>query len=90
MWATAVIKVSSVLKGMGEDQVEVMFPTSRDEMWAEAPRFAAGDTGIWILRRGKQERGMPRPTGALTALGAGDFQSVSELSRLRDLIAGRR
>ena len=90
LWAIAVINVSSVLKGGGDDRVEVMFPTSRDELWAEAPHFEKGESGVWILRRGKHERGLSRPTGALTALAPGDFQPMSELSRLRALIGGRR
>lgn len=90
MWATAVIKVSSVLKGLREEQVEVLFPTSNDEMWVDAPRFAQGQSGVWILRRERHERGVPRPIGVLTALQPGDFQPLSELARLRDLIAGKQ
>lgn len=90
LWAMAVIKVSSVLKGSREETVEVLFPTSGDELWVEAPRFKPGDIGVWILRRGKHERGVPRPIGALTALAPGDFRSIGELSRLRELLARRR
>ena len=90
LWATAVIKVSSVLKGLQGEQVEVLFPTSNDEMWVEAPRFTQGQSGVWILRRERHDRGLPRAIGALTALQPGDFQPLSELGRLRDLITGKQ
>jgi hypothetical protein len=90
LWAVATVRVSSVLKGIREEQVEIMFPTSNDELWTDAPHFKVGDSGVWILRRERHERGLPRPIGALTALAPGDFRSMAELSRLRDLLAGRR
>jgi hypothetical protein len=77
-WQVATIRVRETLKGSPASTVDVWFPASRDVMWVDAPRFAAGQEGIWILQSGPL-------AGRLTALGRWDFQPAAELPRLRRL-----
>lgn len=65
MWGVAVVQVERVLKGEAGALVEVVFPTSNDEMWRRAPKFTPGDAGVWILHRHEQ---------GWTALDPRDFQ----------------
>jgi len=52
-WREAVIRIQSVLKGnSAEKKVIVVFPSAEDRMWAQSPKFAAGQSGIWLLHSG--------------------------------------
>ncbi len=87
-WWQADIDVESVEKGtLTAKTVSVLFPHSGDEMWAESPKFTAGQEGVWILQRNQQEKGMPimRAPG-LTALHPLDYQTRDQLPRLRKLL----
>jgi hypothetical protein len=49
-WMEAIIRVQSVLKGNpAEKIVMVVFPSTDDRMWAESPKFKAGQRGTWLL-----------------------------------------
>jgi hypothetical protein len=79
-WHEAVIQVSAALKGdRSLREVVVLFPTSRDIAWVNAPRFRAGQEGVWILRRDPDVK-------AYTALDPRDFQASSETPRVRRLL----
>jgi hypothetical protein len=48
-WMEAVIR-GKVLKGnANENRAIVVFPSTGDRMWAEAPKFTVGQTGTWML-----------------------------------------
>jgi hypothetical protein len=84
-WMRAEVHVSNSLKGKrGHDEVEVLFPSARDVLWAHAPRLHEGDEGIFLLRRGVAKWGATADT--LTALDPGDFQPIDALSRIRSLL----
>jgi hypothetical protein len=54
-WREAVINVAAVHKGEpGTKQVVVRFPSSTDVQWYRAPKFNAGDRGVWLLQRTEQ------------------------------------
>jgi len=54
-WMEAVISVQSVLKGdQSEKKLLVVFPNTDDRMWAESPKFKAGQRGTWLLHSGAQ------------------------------------
>lgn len=54
-WREAVIRVQSVLKGdRGEKMLLVIFPSTEDLMWANSPKFKAGQSGTWLLQGGAQ------------------------------------
>jgi hypothetical protein len=51
-WREAIVRVDSVLKGdpaEKEKMVIVVFPSTGDRMWAESPKFNAGQSGTWLL-----------------------------------------
>lgn len=88
LWWEAFVRVADVLKGqLEEDTVSVVYPSSRDEMWIEAPKLGPGQAAILILQRDQQEKGWPvlRVPG-LTALDPLDYQPVEALDRVRRLI----
>jgi len=54
-WREAVITVGAVHKGdPGTKQVVVRFPSSTDVQWHRAPKFRAGDRGVWLLQSPKE------------------------------------
>jgi hypothetical protein len=52
LWREAVIAVDRVLKGAAAGQVVLLYPASRDRLWAGAPKPEAGWDGVWLLERG--------------------------------------
>lgn len=51
-WREAVVEVSNADKGgSGENQIVVRFPASDDVRWYRAPKFAAGQEGVFILHK---------------------------------------
>jgi hypothetical protein len=86
-WTEAVINVRSVLKGdQSEKKLLVVFPNTDDRMWAESPKFKAGQRGTWLLHSTGQlaedrakilltaEQIHGQPIRAYTALRPEDFQ----------------
>lgn len=87
LWWEATIAVESVEKGALEDAVvRVYFPSSTDVAWYRAPKFIAGQEGIWILRR-TEIRGLA--VEGYTALDPLDVRPKSELRRIRALLQAR-
>jgi hypothetical protein len=90
MWQEAVVDVEAVHKGRHDErkQVVIRFPTSTDVRWREAPKFHAGQEGVFLLHKA-QLQAMPTAMAATTleddeytALNAEDFQSLDDLSHL--------
>jgi len=86
-WMEAIVRVQSVLKGNpAEKRVMVVFPSTDDRMWAESPKFRAGQSGIFLLHSSDQlaedrakilltpEQFHGQPIKAYTALSPEDFQ----------------
>ena len=93
-WRIAEIQVDEVHKGsLRKDTVTVRFPSSTDVMWHDAPKFQAGQEGLFMLHKPEQAaetRALAAPTedkGEFVAPRSADFQPVSEPGGLRDLIA---
>jgi hypothetical protein len=86
-WMVAVIRVSSALKGKaGDDEVEVVFPSSHDQRWSLCPKFHDKQEGIFILRRGATtDWGLP--AHAYTALDHADFQPSDAKARIQALLS---
>jgi len=102
-WREAVINVGVVHKGNPETkQVVVRFPSSMDVQWHRAPKFRAGDRGVWLLHppQGPAAAGAKRErAGALamaatavpeatvyTALNPMDFQPANKLDAVAPVI----
>jgi len=91
MWQEAVINVDETHKGRERrKQVVVRFPSSTDVRWYHAPKFHAGQEGVFLLH--KQQIPATRAKAAslpslkaeqYTALHPGDFQPLDQLPQIR-------
>lgn len=51
-WWEAVVQVRRVVRGrVTAKTVSILYPSSRDAMWAFAPKPGAGEQGTWLLHR---------------------------------------
>jgi len=88
MWREAVIAIDAVHKGEhAGGEVVVRFPASRDVRWHKAPKFEAGQEGVFLLRKGVAApvtRGMPAEpaAGEYTALHEADVQPLARLAAI--------
>jgi hypothetical protein len=89
-WQDATIAISSVEKGSSPSKIiHVLFPTSRDIAWSNAPRFQAGQKGIWILNKVPGTnlfKGLAPAGRAFTALSNSDFRSLDQIDIVRTLV----
>ena len=89
-WHYADIAVGSVLKSTAlapvpGTRLRVYFPASRDIAWYTSPKFQKGQTGIWILRpAGAKVK--ERDADAKASLDPLDFQPLSQLKKVKDLL----
>ena len=95
-WHEAVVQVDAVTKGDAPAEgVVVTFPLSRDIAWRDAPKFAVGQRGVWLLNSASQAAEIPtedavalaaRPYPVFTALDPLDFQAEDEAARVDALV----
>ena len=95
-WQEAVLQVQSVLKGpkLKKNKMVVRFPLSRDVAWVSAPKFEAGQQGIFILRRDEVSGASTVSVGGYkadvyTCLKPGDWLPMTEEARVRSLLKNR-
>ena len=91
-WHEAVLQVQSVLKGpkLKRNKIVLRFPLSRDVAWVSAPKFEAGQQGVFILQK-DEVSGAPASSAAskadvYTCLKPGDWLPMTEESRVRSLL----
>lgn len=84
-WTEATVDVQSTEKGPAQQRVTVWFPASDDIAWFRSPKFQAGQSGVFLLRRSR-ENGLQ----GFTALDPLDFQPISERDHIRQLITRPR
>lgn len=84
-WMEASLVVTKVVKGIRPRRhTTMLFPSSRDDMWAESPRPVVGKEAVFLLQRDQTERGQPQfRRRGLTALHPLDIQPFEELDRVR-------
>jgi hypothetical protein len=71
-WREAVVEVHEVHKGaLGKNQVVLRFPSSSDVRWYHAPKFRAGQQGVFSLRP-DQISGHTAPGAMAASLSAGE------------------
>jgi len=81
MWAEATVEVESVEKGeLSADRVTVMYPTSMDVMWYQAPKLQVGQRGVWILKKAES---IGLRSGAFAATDPVDFQPNWQLAGIQ-------
>jgi len=95
-WQEAVLQVQSVVKGpkLKKNKMVVRFPLSRDVAWVSAPKFEAGQQGIFILRRDEVSGASTVSVGGYkadvyTCLKPGDWLPMTEEARVRSLLKSR-
>jgi hypothetical protein len=89
-WQEAVIDIDEVYRGSHKaKQVVVRFPSSTDVRWYQAPKFQAGQEGIFLLHKDQlpAERKAALAAegvgpGEYTALDPADVQPLDELPRI--------
>jgi hypothetical protein len=90
-WQVAVIDVGSVEWGQAPSRtVSVLFPASRDVMWARSPKFQPGQAGIWLLHRERLPRIAAAAPPFYTALEPLDFHPPAALDRVRRIVKSLR
>ncbi len=90
VWQEAVIDVDDVHKGVHtQKQVVVRFPSSTDVRWYKAPKFQAGQEGVFLLHKEQLpspqalSAGLGVGPGEYTALHPADVQPIEELPRIK-------
>jgi hypothetical protein len=82
-WREATIQVASVEKGNVPAQQTVLFPASRDVAWYAAPKFHAGQKGIFVLH----QREIPElQRTELVALHQEDYHPPEQLPQIMALM----
>lgn len=83
-WWEATIAVSEVIKGSTRRRtVKMRYPTSQDVMWKDAPQPRAGQTGVFILRKGAAP---DLPKASMTALDPLDIRAPEERPTVAKLL----
>ncbi len=95
-WWECVIRVRDMLKGRAElsgrrspaaREIVTLFAHSTDIVWYQSPKFSEGQEGIWLLHRTDfRGHAVPAPVSDHPL----DFQPLTELDRIRDLLERSR
>ena len=99
-WQEAVVEIDNVHKGTHDKKnVVLRFPSSKDRMWVNAPKFRPGQTGVFVLHKtpmGQDKHGkvMAMAAGSegiqdeyYTALHAEDFQPSGHQGPLQEMFS---
>ena len=86
-WWEAEIQIQSVEKGQHAGQtVSVLFASSLDYLWAQAPKLKPGETGIFVLHR--SEVNLPGIEKFYTLVNPLDVQPIGRLEHVRQILKG--
>lgn len=90
-WQEAVIAVDSMIKGATTTRVIVRFPRSQDIAWHRLPKFTAGQTGTFLLRRDSLSGAPHAMTAghqvtAYVVVAPSDLLSTTDAARVRALV----
>jgi hypothetical protein len=102
-WQEAVVEIDDVHKGAHDKKnVVVRFPSSKDRMWADAPKFRPGQGGYFVLHKtpmGKDAHGRVAAMAAgsegveeeyYTALHSEDFQPFEHQGPLQEMFSSSK
>ena len=97
-WQEAVVEIDNVQKGSHDKKsVTLRFPSSKDRMWADAPKFKPGQSGYFVLHKtpmGQDKQGKVAAMAAgspevqdeyYTALHQEDFQPFDHQGPLHEM-----
>jgi hypothetical protein len=83
-WYQATIQVDNVAKGsVAGKTILVLFSSSQDITWSQAPKLKKGDSGVWLLQT-KDPFG--RTTPGLAVVSPVDHQPAGDLPKLQAMI----
>jgi hypothetical protein len=88
-WSEAVVEVTSVVSGTvsPDTPVTVLFPASIDVAWYQAPKYAAGQSGVFLLHSEQVPVAAPEITGpTFTTLHPQDFHAAELEPQIRSLV----
>ena len=100
-WRQAVINIDETHKGSHQsNQVNVVFPASTDVRWYKAPKFQAGQKGVFVLHKTKMKtdehhelramakaaKGAHDEVEVYTALHPADFQPLTQKAVVKAMI----
>jgi hypothetical protein len=92
-WQDAKIRILSVEKkgclGPAAKTVDVVFPTSKDIVWVNSPRFREGQQGVWILNPipGGKFKAFAAPSpNTYTSLRDQDFKGLDKIDAIRAIL----
>jgi len=88
-WSEAVVEVTSVVSGTvsPDAPVTVLFPASIDVAWYQAPKYAAGQSGVFLLHSEQVPAAAPEITGpTFTTLHPQDFHAAELEPQIRSLV----
>lgn len=93
-WRVATFHVQQVLKGsidvFNQAWTQIYFPNSWDDGWGNSPKFSTSQKGILALRNVNKSIDLYEyDHDAKTALDFYDFQPLSELEYIKNLLAVR-
>ena len=54
-WAVATVEVDEAVKGRQSGTIEVLFASSEDVMWRDAPKLTVGQKAVMLLQKGTPE-----------------------------------
>ncbi len=87
-WSEAVVAVNSVVKGAAADSVVIVYPASIDVAWFRAPKFAAGQSGVFLLhQQNVPEAAAAQYDNVYTSLDVPDVLPLEDHARVRALLA---
>jgi hypothetical protein len=87
-WSEAVVAVDSVLKGAVTGPVVIVYPASIDVVWHHAPKYHAGQSGVFLLHSTNvPEAAAAQYPNAYTSLHSADFVPAADAARVRALLA---
>lgn len=102
-WQEAVVEIDDVHKGSHDKKsVVVRFPSSKDRMWADAPKFRPGQGGYFVLHKtpmGQDAHGRTMAMAAgskgiedeyYTALHSEDFQPYERQGPLHEMFSATK
>jgi hypothetical protein len=101
-WQEAVVEIDDVHKGSHDKKsVVVRFPSSKDRMWANAPKFRPGQGGYFVLHKtpmGKDAHGQPAAMAVgsegvkeyYTAIHQEDFQPYERQGPLHEMFSATK
>jgi len=86
-WWLAPIRVSATIAGVGDAEMQILFPGMGGPRWRLAPRFVLGQEAVWILRAVPEDLPAGKLTDAVAfiALEPEDVHAPSDAARLEAL-----